>query len=151
MTTGLKSTGNIIQETPQDFFDFLNGIFRFDLDVCALPENAKCERYYTPSDDGLKNPWGGGCMVQSALREGHHQLGQEGLGGVRQTVLPVHRHAASGEDGHEMVPGICVSLCPAVVRGRKAPFRRGADLGTVSQHGGGLHQEKSRWIQVALW
>lgn len=60
MTTGLKSTGNIIQETPQDFFDFLNGIFRFDLDVCALPENAKCERYYTPSDDGLKNPWGGG-------------------------------------------------------------------------------------------
>lgn len=60
MTTGLKSTGNIIQETPQDFFDFLNGIFRFDLDVCALPENAKCERYYTPSDDGLKNPWRGG-------------------------------------------------------------------------------------------
>lgn len=65
MTTGLKSTGIIIQETPQDFFDFLNGIFRFDLDVCALPENAKCERYYTPSDDGLKNPWGG---VYGAIR-----------------------------------------------------------------------------------
>jgi len=60
LTSGLKATGNIVQETPQDFFDFLNGIFRFDLDVCALPENAKCERFYTPETDGLKQPWGGG-------------------------------------------------------------------------------------------
>ena len=60
LTSGLKATGNIVQETPQDFFDFLNGIFRFDLDVCALPENAKCERFYTPEDDGLSQPWDGG-------------------------------------------------------------------------------------------
>ena len=60
LTSGLKATGNIVQETPQDFFDFLNGIFRFDLDVCALPENAKCEKYYTPETDGLKQPWVGG-------------------------------------------------------------------------------------------
>ena len=59
LTSGLKATGNIVQETPQDFFDFLNGIFRFDLDVCALPENAKCERFYTPEDDGLSQLWGG--------------------------------------------------------------------------------------------
>ena len=59
LTSGLKATGNIVQETPQDFFDFLNGIFRFDLDVCALPENAKCKRFYTPEDDGLSQPWGG--------------------------------------------------------------------------------------------
>ena len=56
---GLKATGEIVQETPQDFFDFMNKIFRFDLDVCALPENAKCKRFYTPEDDGLKQPWGG--------------------------------------------------------------------------------------------
>lgn len=60
LTTGLKATGNIVQETPQDFFDWLNSIFRFDLDVCALPENAKCGRYFTPETDGLGQDWMGG-------------------------------------------------------------------------------------------
>ena len=60
LTTGLKATGNIVQETPQDFFDWLNSIFRFDLDVCALPENAKCGRYFTPETDGLCQDWMGG-------------------------------------------------------------------------------------------
>lgn len=45
--------------TPQDLFDRLNQEFHFTLDVCALPENAKCERYYTPEQDGLKQPWDG--------------------------------------------------------------------------------------------
>lgn len=48
-------------ETPQDFFDRLNEEFHFDLDVCALPENAKCERYFTPEMDGLSQPWKGVC------------------------------------------------------------------------------------------
>lgn len=60
LTSGLKATGKIVQETPQQFFDWISGIFRFDLDVCALPENAKCEKYYTPEDDGLSKPWRGG-------------------------------------------------------------------------------------------
>ncbi len=46
-------------ETPQDLFDALNKEFNFDLDVCAVPENAKCERFYTPEQDGLTSPWGG--------------------------------------------------------------------------------------------
>ncbi|WP_243115148.1 phage N-6-adenine-methyltransferase [Intestinibacillus sp. Marseille-P6563] len=46
-------------ETPQDFFDALDQEFHFTLDVCATPENAKCERYYTPDDDGLSQPWNG--------------------------------------------------------------------------------------------
>ena len=58
-TNGLTATGKIVQATPQDFFDWLNSIFRFDLDVCALPENAKCKHFYTPEDDGLRQPWGG--------------------------------------------------------------------------------------------
>lgn len=45
--------------TPQDFFDKLNEEFHFTLDVCALPENAKCEKFYTPEDDGLHQPWDG--------------------------------------------------------------------------------------------
>ena len=59
-TDGMKATGNIVQETPQGFFDWLNGIFRFDLDVCALPENAKCKRFYSPKTDGLKQDGRGG-------------------------------------------------------------------------------------------
>lgn len=45
--------------TPQDLFDRLNDEFHFELDVCAIPENAKCKRYYTPEDDGLNQPWDG--------------------------------------------------------------------------------------------
>lgn len=46
-------------ETPPQFFQALDAVFHFDLDVCALPENAKCSRYYTPEDDGLSQPWNG--------------------------------------------------------------------------------------------
>lgn len=50
-------------ETPQEFFDKQNAIHGFDLDVCALPENAKCTQYYTPDVDGLKQPWKGVCWM----------------------------------------------------------------------------------------
>lgn len=60
MTKGLTSTGNIVAETPKYLFDKISSIFNFSLDVCALPENAKCENYYTPKDDGLSKPWMGG-------------------------------------------------------------------------------------------
>ena len=43
--------------TPQWLFDELNKEFGFTLDVCALPENAKCEKYYTPDADGVKQSW----------------------------------------------------------------------------------------------
>ena len=46
-------------ETPQDLFDFLNGLFRFTLDAAATAENAKCERYYTKEDDALVQVWDG--------------------------------------------------------------------------------------------
>lgn len=45
--------------TPQDFFEQLNAEFGFDLDPCALPDNAKCARYFTPDDDGLAQSWVG--------------------------------------------------------------------------------------------
>ena len=60
MTKGLTSTGNIVAETPKYLFDRISSIFNFSLDACALPENAKCESYYTPKDDGLSKPWMGG-------------------------------------------------------------------------------------------
>ena len=48
-----------VWETPQDFFDKLNDEFGFDLDVCALPENAKCINFYTPDKNGLSQQWDG--------------------------------------------------------------------------------------------
>ena len=61
MNDVLFSSKSVVWETPQDLFDKLNAEFHFDLDVCALPENAKCEKYYTPEDDGLLQPWNGVC------------------------------------------------------------------------------------------
>ena len=47
--------------TPQDLFDELNAEFHFETDVCAIPENAKCDKFYTPDIDGLKQEWTGNC------------------------------------------------------------------------------------------
>ncbi|HSQ89279.1 DNA N-6-adenine-methyltransferase [Romboutsia sp.] len=48
-------------ETPKDFFCELNEIFRFELDVCATDLTAKCNKYFTPKEDGLKQDWNGIC------------------------------------------------------------------------------------------
>ena len=55
----LFSSKSDLWETPQDLFDKLNQEFGFTLDVCAIPENAKCQKFYTPEQDGLKMPWKG--------------------------------------------------------------------------------------------
>ena len=46
-------------ETPQVLFDSLNKEFTFTLDVCASKENAKCKKFFTKEQDGLKQKWGG--------------------------------------------------------------------------------------------
>lgn len=53
------SSGSDCWYTPQDFFDKLNEEFKFTLDACALPENTKCERFFTPEQDGLQQEWTG--------------------------------------------------------------------------------------------
>ena len=48
--------------TPQWFFDSLKKeLGEFDLDVCALADNAKASRFFTPSEDGLTQTWIGLC------------------------------------------------------------------------------------------
>lgn len=59
MNSALFSSKTGVWETPQWLFDDLDAEFNFNLDPCALPENAKCSRYFTPADDGLKQDWGG--------------------------------------------------------------------------------------------
>lgn len=63
MNEGMYSSNTDVWSTPQQFFDELNKEFCFNTDVCALPENAKCEHYFTPEIDGLKQEWKGMCFM----------------------------------------------------------------------------------------
>lgn len=55
----LYSSKSELWETPQSFFDELDREFHFGVDVCAIPENTKCKKYFSPEEDGLKQSWGG--------------------------------------------------------------------------------------------
>lgn len=59
ITSGLMSSNTDEWATPQNLFDKLNATFHFTLDPCATPENAKCAKFYTKEQDGLKQDWGG--------------------------------------------------------------------------------------------
>lgn len=50
-------------ETPQELFDTLNNVFNFEVDVCAVPETAKCSYFYTPEIDGLSQTWDNTCWM----------------------------------------------------------------------------------------
>jgi len=63
MNKGMFSSGSCEWETPQAFFDTVNGLYHFDLDVCASHSNAKCKRYFTKEEDGLLQTWNGVCWM----------------------------------------------------------------------------------------
>lgn len=86
-------------ETPQDFFERLNREFRFRTDVCALPHNAKCKRYFTPEQDGLKQEWRGTCWMNPPygreIPKWIRKAYESSRGGGRNRCLPrarAHRH-----------------------------------------------------------
>lgn len=82
-----RTVSETVMATPDDFFGKLNRIFRFTIDVCALPINAKCESYFTPEMDGLSQDWVGGGMVQSPLWDRNRGLVPKGFGGVYEGLL----------------------------------------------------------------
>lgn len=59
--TGMYSSYNDDWSTPQELFDELNHKYHFEVDVCASEANAKCSKYYTVEQDGLKQRWEGNC------------------------------------------------------------------------------------------
>lgn len=52
------SSASVEWATPWDLFHVLDAEFGFTLDACAQSWNAKCERYFSPSDNGLVQDWG---------------------------------------------------------------------------------------------
>ena len=60
MNNDLKfSSKNQEWETPQDFYNKLNEEFHFTLDPCCQIETAKCDKFYTPKENGLIQDWEG--------------------------------------------------------------------------------------------
>ena len=55
----LMSSAKHDWETPDALFNGWDVRFHFTLDVCATAENAKCNYFYSPEDDGLNMPWAG--------------------------------------------------------------------------------------------
>lgn len=60
---GMMSSNTDMWATPQDFFNKLNAEFNFQCDVCAVDDNAKCDKYYSPEEDGLQQEWKGVCWM----------------------------------------------------------------------------------------
>lgn len=81
ITEAMFSSKTDLWETPQSFFDDLDREFNFALDVCATPENAKCQNFFALKDDGLKQNWGGVRynLVQSTIRKRNRQMGAESI------------------------------------------------------------------------
>lgn len=58
------SSATDLWATPRDFFEKVAAEHGpFDVDVCALPENAKAPTFYTPEVDGLTQEWRGRCWM----------------------------------------------------------------------------------------
>ncbi len=74
--------------TPQRLFDALHAEFGFTLDPCATEANAKCGRYFTRAEDGLKQDWSRdavfmnppyGRMIGQWVKKAYESAGQGAL------------------------------------------------------------------------
>lgn len=59
MNKSLHSSKYHKWETPDRIFNELDKEFNFTLDPCCLKETAKCDKYYTPKENGLEQDWYG--------------------------------------------------------------------------------------------
>lgn len=68
-------------ETPQDLFNKLHDEFHFTLDAAASEHNHKLPRYYTESENGLAQDWGGnGSFVIFLMGAKKRVCGQKNVG-----------------------------------------------------------------------
>ena len=86
-------------ETPQELFDELDREFHFTLDVCAVPENAKCERYFTPAQNGTVGKSACGCVKRQSAASRRFVCCRRGQ--IRRgftTTYTVRRRSALSEE-----------------------------------------------------
>lgn len=53
-TVAIFSSARVNWSKPQSFFDQYNQKYPFNMAVCSWPDNAQCQLYFTPKDDGIK-------------------------------------------------------------------------------------------------
>lgn len=95
--------------TPVAFFNVLDDEFKFDTDVCASKDNAKCKRFFTEEDDGLAQKWNGICWMNPpygrVIKQWMRKAYESALDGATVVCLvPArtdtawwHEYAAKGE------------------------------------------------------
>jgi phage N-6-adenine-methyltransferase len=95
--------------TPQGLFNELKAEFAFTLDVCATSDNTKCQRFFSPIDDGLKQTWTGTCWMNPPYRRANGRWMRKAYesaqaGALVVTVVPArtdtewwHEWASKGE------------------------------------------------------
>lgn len=95
--------------TPSEVFEALDHEFDFELDVCATAENHKCEKYFTPEQNGLSQKWGDEMLLQPTIQP-NRGVGKESIPREPRTG-DGGRFTHPGEDRHEILPGIHISPC----------------------------------------
>lgn len=70
--------------TPPELFNKLDKEFHFTLDVCATYENRKCDRFFPPEMDSLKQEWKGVCFMNPPFSQ------------VKEFVKKAHDESAAG-------------------------------------------------------
>ena len=100
MNNALLSSQNMNWCTPQKFFDELNAEFHFTLDAAATEQSAKCDKYFTPETDGLKQSWsaGGGGILQPTVWTKSRGLGTKSISRIETRNNNCAAH--SGAHGH---------------------------------------------------
>lgn len=86
-TETLFSSRTEMWETPQWLFDKYNNVYHFTLDVCATEDNAKCEEYYSPEQDSLKQEWTGMCWCNPPYGRGIERWIQKAIDSSAVTVM----------------------------------------------------------------
>ena len=95
-----KSNKSVEWSTPADLYNELDQEFHFEYDLCATPQNAKAEKYYTKKEDGLKQEWKGTCFANPPYGRGLNQWVEKAyntaMSGEATTVmlLPVRSDTA---------------------------------------------------------
>ncbi len=88
----MLSSNDMTWETPLDFFNELDNEFHFTLDPCATKKTAKCKRFFTKEDDGLKQNWNNEivfCNPPYGREIGHWvKKSSEARGGVVVMLIP---------------------------------------------------------------
>ena len=106
--SNVKTGGTDVWVTPDSFFRAAELIYgRCDVDVCASAENAKCKKYFSPAEDGLKQPWHSvarhNCSVKSTLLEYRTMDGESPR---RTAARRIGDMPCACKDGHTLVASL---------------------------------------------